>query len=98
MAFEEDLSLFLSDEEFAVVATATTRFAERVQFQVIFDNGYAAFISGMAEATQPSCLARTVDVADLEHGCAIDIGTDLWKVVGTEPDGTGMTTLRLRKP
>jgi hypothetical protein len=104
MAFEEDLTLFLQESEFAVAATATTRFGELVQFQVLFDNGYQAYLNGYAEGTQPSCMARSVDVADLVHESPIDIATDAvggfdtWKVVEIEPDGTGMSTLRLRKP
>jgi hypothetical protein len=104
MAFVEDFSLFLRESEFSVQATATTQFGELVQFQVIFDNGYQAFINGYAEGTQPSCLAASVDVADLVHESPIDIATDAvggfdtWKVVEIQPDGTGMSTLRLRKP
>ena len=70
MPFEEDLSLFLSADEFGVVATATTRYGEVVQFQVIFDNGYGAQFGGLADATQPTAQARSVDVADLEASVA----------------------------
>lgn len=98
MAFEEDLSLFLSADEFGVAATATTRFGEVVQFQVIFDNGYGAQFGGLADATQPTAQARSVDVADLVQGCAVSIGADDWVVTDLQPDGTGMTTVLLRKP
>lgn len=98
MAFAEDLSLFLSADEFGVVATATTRYGEVVQFQVIFDNGYGAQFGGLADATQPTAQARSVDVADLVQGCAVSIGADDWVVTDLQPDGTGMTTVLLRKP
>lgn len=102
MAFEEDLSLFLSADEFGVVATATTRFSEVVQFQVIFDGSYGAQFGGLADATQPSAKARSVDVADLVQGCAVSIsegpGRGDWTVADLQPDGTGMTTVLLRKP
>lgn len=98
MAFEEDLSLFLSADEFAVPAQVVTRHGEVVQFQVIFDNGYAAQLGGYADGTQPTALARSVDVADLVQGCAVSIGPDDWLVTDLQPDGTGMTVLTLRKP
>jgi len=78
-------------------ATATTRHGEVVQFQVIFDNGYAAQFGGLADGSQPSALARSVDVADLVQGNPLDIGADTWSVTDMQPDGTGMTTLTLRK-
>lgn len=79
-------------------ATATTRHGEVVQFQVIFDNGYAAQLGGLADATGPSALARSADVADLVQGSVVDIGAETWAVADMQPDGTGMTTLLLRKP
>lgn len=95
MAFEEDLSLFLSADEFGVVAAATTRFGEVVQFQVIFDNGYGGALGDRLESAQPQAVARSTDVADLTHGSACSInGTD-YVVAGLQPDGTGMTTLIL---
>jgi hypothetical protein len=79
-------------------ATAVTQYGELVGFSVIFDNGYADLISGLAEGTQPSCQARSADVSGLVHGSSVFIGSDEWRVVGVEPDGTGMSTLRLRAP
>lgn len=79
-------------------ATATTRHGEVVQFQVIFDNGYAAQLGGLADATGPTALTSSADVADLVQGSAVDIGAETWAVADMQPDGTGMTTLLLRKP
>lgn len=79
-------------------AQATTRHGEVVSFAVIFDNGYAGALGGLADATQPSAQARTVDVADLVQGCAVCIDGDDWHVTDLQPDGTGMSTLLLRKP
>lgn len=78
-------------------ATATTRYGEVVQFQVIFDNGYAAQLNGLADGTQPTALARSVDVVDLVQGCAITVAGADWTVTDPQPDGTGMTLLTLRK-
>lgn len=98
MAFEEDLTAFMDPGGFAVKATATTRHGEVVQFPVIFDNGYAAQLGGLADATGPSALASSADVADLVQGSHVDIGAETWAVADMQPDGTGMTTLLLRKP
>ena len=95
MAFEEDLSLFLCVEEFSVVATATTRFNEVVQFQVIFDNAYAGLLGDRMESAQPQALARSVDVADLVHGSPVSINGVDYALVNHQPDGTGMSTLFL---
>lgn len=96
MAFEEDLSLFLCADEFGVVATATTRYSEVVQFQVIFDGPYAQALGDLMSGTQPQALARTVDVADLDAGCAISINGADYLVTGPiQPDGTGMSRLLL---
>jgi hypothetical protein len=95
MAFEEDLSLFLSADEFAVPAQAVTRHSEVVQFQVIFDNGYTGGLVDRFESAQPQAQARSADVADLTHGCAFSVNGVDYLVAGLQPDGTGMTTVLL---
>ncbi len=97
MAFEEDLSLFLSVDEFAVTAVAVNSLGATVQFQVIFDNAYAGQLANMVDATGPAALARSVDVAQIRQGNPLTIGSDDWVVTGMEPDGTGMTLLTLRR-
>jgi hypothetical protein len=98
MAFEEDLSLFLDAEGgFAVQATATTRFGELVQFQIIFDDASEASLGGFVESTQPTALARSASVVDLRHGSPVDIGDVAYVVSGTQPDGTGMTRITLER-
>jgi hypothetical protein len=97
MAFEEDLTLFLQESEFSVAATATTRFGELAQFQVIFDDAGESALGGFIEATQPTALARTEDVVDLVHGCSVAVGGVDYLLTGTQPDGTGMTRLTLER-
>jgi hypothetical protein len=79
-------------------ATAVTRHGEVITLQVIFDNGYAAALGGLADGTQPTALCRSADVADLVQGCAFTVGGADWLVTDLQPDGTGMTLLSLRKP
>ena len=96
--FAEDLTPFLDLDGFAVQASATTRYSEVVVFPVIFDNGYAAQLSGLADATQPTAQAKSADVADLVQGCAVEINGSTWAVADIQPDGAGMSTLLLRTP
>ena len=95
--FQEDLTLFLSPSEFSVPAQATTRFGEVVQFQVIFDNGYQEALGGLVESTGPSALVQTIYTADLAHGSLLEINGHPWSIVEIQPDGTGMSRLRLRE-
>lgn len=77
-------------------ATATTRFSEVVQFQVIFDGPFAQALGDLMAGNQPQALARTADVADLDTGCAITInGVDYLVAGPIQPDGTGMSRLIL---
>jgi hypothetical protein len=99
MAFVEDTTAFFDVAlGFAVQATVTTRHGEVVSFAVIFDNGYSAQLgAGLMEASQPQAVARSVDVVDLAHRCAITIAGADYRVVEIQPDGTGMTTLLLER-
>jgi len=66
----------------------------------IFDNGYFAVALGQTEADNktPTLLARSADVADAAHKSMIEVGAAVYKVVGVEPDGTGLTVLNLEGP
>jgi hypothetical protein len=97
MAFVEDFTVFLQESEFSVEATATTRFGELVQFQVIFDDAGGLPLGGFIEATQPTALAKTEEIVDLVHGCAVAVGGVDYLLTGTQPDGTGMTRLTLER-
>lgn len=99
MAFAEDLTPFLSLDDFAVQAQAVTRYSEVVTFPVIFDNASSQAgigLLGMA-GTQPVALARSADVVDVAVGCAITINAVDYTVAELQPDGTGITTLTLER-
>ena len=90
--FAEDLSTYFDvTDGFAVTATSGA-----ASFPVIFDAAYLAALGNLVESTGPACLARTADVSALEQGSSITISSVAYTVVGVEPDGTGITLLRLR--
>jgi hypothetical protein len=95
--FVEDLSVFTNPAEFGKVATATTKFGEVITLPVIFDNAYADALGGLVEATGPSALVQTCYTADLAHGSVLEINGCSWQIVEIQPDGTGISRLRLRE-
>lgn len=94
MAFEEDLTAFLQETEFSVPATLVGG----VVVQVIFDAPHVDMLgAGLMEDTQPSVLGRTVDLGALNHGAALSVNGQNWRVSRNQPDGTGMTRLFLER-
>lgn len=96
MAFTEDLSDFFDTEHgFAV----TVVYDGNVSVEGIFDAEYFEPSAGMAgvQSSQPVFLCMTADVEDAAHGETLEIDDDTYHIVGVEPDGTGITMLRLEK-
>lgn len=93
MPFAEDLSVFFDEADFAVAATL-----EGVAVRGIFDEPYAEPLSGMVEGSSPTFVCRSADIPSVAHEQTLVIGARSFKVVGVEPDGTGVTLLRLREP
>lgn len=93
MPFVEDFAPFFQASEFAHDATL-----DGEPVRGIFDNGYQAFEVGPGVfATGPVFLLPTSEVPANATGLSLVIGADTWAVVEFEPDGTGVTLLRLRK-
>lgn len=93
MAFVEDYTAFFQTNEFASLATLDGQ-----EVRGIFDNGYQAFeVSSGAFATGPVFLMPTSELPANAVGLTLVLGAESWKVVEIEPDGTGLTLLRLRK-
>ena len=94
MAFAEDLTAFLSDDEFSVPATL----AGGAVVQVIFDEPHVDTLGGgLMEGSLPQVLGRSVDLDAQNHGAAITVAGRNWRVIGNQPDGTGMTRLLLER-
>ena len=89
MAFAEDLAPFFSTADFAVAAALNG-----VSVTGIFDNGYAEPF-GEVEGRQPTFLLPTASAPSVAHGQSLVIGAATYKVRGVEPDGTGVTLLKL---
>lgn len=96
MPFTEDLSEFL-DTVYGFATTATYNGITPVDG--IFDAEYFQPDAGFAgiQSSQPVFLCRTVDVSSATHGQTLVVASINYKIVGVEPDGTGMTLLKLEK-
>ncbi len=95
--FKEDLltdldDVFLDNEEFAVdvLYNAAT-------FQGIFDDGFIdSADDGIAvESTAPQVQVKTSDVVGALHDETMTINSIDYKIIGIQPDGTGMTLILL---
>jgi hypothetical protein len=94
MAFEEDLTPFLQETEFSVPATLSGG----VQVPVIFDEPHVDVLgAGLMEASQPTVLGMSSDLGALKHGAPLQVSGRHWRVIGVQPDGTGMTRLLLER-
>ena len=89
MAFTEPIASFFGTDDFAVTATLAG-----VSVTGIFDNGYAEPF-GEVEGRQPTFLLPTASAPIVAHGQSLVIGAATYKVRGVEPDGTGVTLLKL---
>lgn len=107
MAFTEDMSLYLRTEDFGTSAVysgsgATIKGIFDAQYEEAFALERGASSSygdlyGRVQASSPVFTCATADVASAGHGQTITIGATVYKITGVEPDGTGMTVLRLEK-
>jgi len=95
MPFTEDLTAFFSTDDFGTSAVYS---GTGSTINGIFDAAYAEALDGMVQGSQPAFVTRTADVPSATHGQTITISGTAYKIVGVEPDGTGLTLLRLEKP
>lgn len=90
MAFTEDLDPYLAD--FGVTATLSVGGSA----VVVFDNAHAATFGGMVADTDPVATGKTSALSAVTVGSTLTINSTAWTVCAIEPDGQGMTTLRLK--
>lgn len=90
MSFAEDLSVFFDTDEFADAATYNG-----ATINGIFDNAY--FEGQGIQSSQPVFTCPTASVPNALHGDELVRAGVTFRVVGVEPDGTGVTLLRLEK-
>lgn len=94
MPMVEDLSVFFNEAEHATLAVL-----DHVQVAGIFNNGPADALAMTAQV--PTYLLPSAACTRTAYGSRLripDLGNDgLYTVQALEPDGTGMTLLRLQK-
>ncbi len=85
---------------FSPGSTYPNRNNETVEITGIFDKEFFEVAGDLAAAdsSQPIIVCRSIDVLEAERNSMIEIGDDVYKVVGVEPDGTGITALLLEGP
>lgn len=91
--FEEDLTLFFDTADFAVPATLPGG----AVVSVLFDRPYGESFDGQVAGYSPRAMGRTEDLAALTYGDVVVIDGQSWSVTSTQPDGHGVTTLKLRE-
>lgn len=99
MAFAEQFDPFFDDitHGFAVVVSFSAANVGNVN--AIWDDGYLEVPIGDAgvESVQPMIHCRTADVANVSESSAMSYGGTNYTVKNIQPDGTGTSTLHLRK-
>lgn len=93
MAFAEDMSAFFNAET-PGYSQATIGAAH---VDGIFSTDYADYGNGLVSGSAPVFTCATADVTSVVEGTAITISAVGYTVRGIEPDGTGVTLLRLEK-
>lgn len=90
MAFEEDLSAYFRTEDFGVAVSVRGR-----TLHAIFDAQYQEQLG--VSGSGPALTCATEHVADVRRDEVVTVGADSYRVVAVEPDGTGITVLRLQR-
>jgi len=104
---DDDRLLFVDPDEFGATATWTSAGGVNPAVSCIFDDTFVSLATGDLEFTQEGgrvqIVLRTIDVpADAAHEDSVQVssdtlGTKTFSVIEFQPDGTGMTTVRLQE-
>ncbi len=90
MAFTEDHSAFLDEDDFAVPASVGGS-----SVSVIFDHAFVE-VQGIA-GEQPMVLADDGDISSVSVGDALIVNDTLYAIRVKRPDGTGLTMMLLEE-
>lgn len=96
----EDLSVFFNPGEFAVAATLKTPEGTPLRtINVILSLPVGELAVGAGEVAhlQPTFQCPTADLEGVRKDYIAEIGADTFRVVRRESDGTGVSTVWLRK-
>lgn len=91
MAFVEDFGAFLSVDEMATAAQL-----DGLPVVGIFDRTYREPFDGMASSSPRFVLPTSACIA-IAPGSRLVVGGEVFGVRSVEPDGTGITELRLER-
>lgn len=89
-----DIYTFLDTSEFAVEATF-----KGATINVIFDDEFEGvnLQTGNVESSAPQAYCKSTDVSNAVHGDTLTIGEVIYKIIGIQADGTGISILILSK-
>lgn len=95
----EDLSQFFNEDDFAVEAIITLSNNSQKTVNVIFSAQTmdVAVYDTEIVADTPNFLAASADIAELKDGSPVTIGGKNYKVKKVTDDGTGLSTVYLKK-
>jgi hypothetical protein len=94
MAFTEDLTVFFNPADFAVAAL----YNGAITVNGIFYAEYVeALGANVVAGTGPVFQCAAADLPAIAQGDTLVIGATTYKVVGIEPDGTGLLLLKLER-
>jgi hypothetical protein len=100
VAFTEELSQFFDTDEHAVAAVVRNKAGATVRtINVILETPQqnVAIFDAEVEAGVPLAHCATADLAGVAHGYTLTIGADVYVIVTHTSDGTGVSTVNLRK-
>lgn len=92
-----DLDAFLNAAEFAKSLTVTSLDGAPVTIIGIFDAPFEAIsaLTGAVELTAPSVIVKTSATSSLRHGDWVGVDGVDYRIIGMQPDGTGLSRLVL---
>ena len=100
MAFEEDLRQFFEEDDFAVPSIIKTAAGATVRtISVIFNtpSQEVEIFDTDFEGNLPFALCRSSDLASITNNHTMTISSVVYRIAKIEPDGTGVSTVHLRK-
>ena len=101
MAFEEDFSAFFdATDGFAVAFLFTPKIGSPISGTCIYDDAYSAATGGEVSvaSSQPQIIYETSKITPPpRYGEKITVSAKDYRIVGIQPDGTGVTTLMLEE-
>lgn len=68
-------------------------------FKAIYDAGHIEIDNGISlvSTVEPQLLARDSDITTLTQGSVVELNSTRYVIADVQPDGTGMTVLRIHK-